>query len=536
MGSFKLGLAAIVVLLSQVTGADVLPPCLKPSEDVVISNSFRGTAKLQLCDESLTHGKIVIRGYSPSGYRSLTNYKFVAGGWSYYANIRGFHVYRIPFVSRVRQLRDFGLPKQVATSVGFFGAWTPLLGLNASEPIVAVDPGFTLALMSHLAPYLTDSAQLVTRLHNWRFERRPLTAIDWNHGLLSYDNSHEKNLILDYSESFGGHEWRLINTMPTTAGEWAWHDGHLYYAPQNGLRPADSQVEVTAQRTNNSSEIDDSILHIDLPVSFHGSLHVEDLGFDGSAGNGLTITAKAADVYVNNIYTNFTTDIGLYVDSRNVSVKTSRFHNSQTNGVALIAANILVENSDFLNNGRVGTQRNSGELGGLWLSPRERVWLKLNTIRGSGGHGIFLGGARLSAEVFGNQVFDSCLFTNDCAAIYISSSDVRPGSLNYVVSQNYIRNVVGNYQGMAGSQFRRMVAGVYLDFCAYGYTVSGNWIENAAGPGEVLADIYGLGLNSIYSNNVGGPILRIENGTRDQMITYSQPSGSTPGICAFAGL
>ncbi len=335
---------------------------------------------------------------------------------------------------------------------------------------------------------VTRNETVTYRLNNWFAQKFPVWAYTKATSLLELSKAVDPVYRGTALPNYG---YRLQNSLAAldTPGEW-YQDysggGKIYYWSTTNTAPSGRFLVPKAV----------DVIYI---TGGKRSVVIRDVDIIGSGGNGIRVTQLPA-VKIDKVGVWASNEYGIMIWKVPIAeVRNSKVNSSNKTGIkADDLSNVVIADNSLENNGRFATQAEIGmELDGIrvaTVTTSSRV--QNNLIKGSGYAGISAGDLTGSAIISKNDIQGSCLYLNDCGAIYLPGQSIKAP---IQVTENKISNSVGNQSGGGGEG--DMATGIYLDWVLSNSTISKNVIVNADNPIHGSIFVHG-GSNNIISGNI----------------------------------
>jgi parallel beta-helix repeat protein len=203
---------------------------------------------------------------------------------------------------------------------------------------------------------------------------------------------------------------------------------------------------------------------------------------------------------ISGIKSTFSGDVGLLSESKFLEITDSEFYKNNTDGVRIKnLGSVHIRDSVFSQSGRdairvtggefvevirnsISNTGNVGEItdtvAAINVEGVPSSHIEENIINDSGYSGIRI---RYHAYVKNNVIINSCLWLDDCGAIYSWNRTTPELSSNSVLENNKISGVFGREESRRlRTKHRKIAAGIYLDEKTNGFFVINNDISNVS--------------------------------------------------------
>lgn len=344
-----------------------------------------------------------------------------------------------------------------------------------------------------LAKQDLSGAEVIVRDGNYRFDRRRVASYDvgaakliWAAGTITSSTPiAQKPVTYPVAGGYGfymaGKAW-----MIDQPGEWAVEmtaaplNRTLILSAPDGLPPSDGAVRYTPS-TNNATPKG-------IDAESQGFISIQGLQIvDATVGMELTNTSN---VYISDVHVLRSSLIGVRADSAN-GLTVSNSHIEQTGfrgitgdytvGVTISGNTIATVGTHLPPNG--DSLWYGINTFGIQLGWPQRATVSGNTITDNAYIGVFIMPATEDGDpsvVNNNVVRRSCLYLDDCAALYTYTANRLPLDTRVVFSGNYVDGASGSCIGRpldsTGQCTPSSAQGIYLDFFAKGVVVDGNLV------------------------------------------------------------
>ena len=197
---------------------------------------------------------------------------------------------------------------------------------------------------------------------------------------------------------------------------------------------------------------------------------------------------------ISGIKSSFSGDAGILADSEYLNIYGMEFFSSYYDGIRVASSGVVnIKNSLFFNSGRdairvldgyfsgvfgnvISDTGNSGEISdtvaAINVDGARSSHIEGNSIKNSGYSGVR---TRYRAYVKNNTITNSCLWLDDCGAIYSWNRTTPDISSNSIIEGNNISGLFGRDDKLRlRTKNRKIAAGIYLDEKTNGFFVIAN--------------------------------------------------------------